>query len=128
MVEATHPRSLDQLPIGWATGIRGGKAMKDHNLVTELQCELLRVIRELIDTGHYPVRLLSMLGHHGPVITAVHFVMAQRDPEGFESLIVSRRMDLTVEAIILQEPFRPLFVPEVLERAEQKLREVGYLV
>jgi hypothetical protein len=93
----------------------------------ELQREFLRAIRECIDMGHYPVRFLNMLQDHGPVITAVHLVMAHRDPEGFESLIVSRRLDLTVEAIILQKPYRQLFAPEVLERAEQKLREVGYL-
>lgn len=77
--------------------------------------------------GHYPVRFLNMLQDHGPIITAVHFVMAHRDPEGFESLIVSQRMDLTVEAIILQKQYLVLFPPEVLKRAEQKLREVGYL-
>lgn len=101
--------------------------MKNNKLVTELQSEFLRAIRECIDIGHYPVRFLNMLEDHGPVITAVHFVMTHQDPEGFESLNVSQRMDLTVEAIILQEPYRLLFVPEVLERAEYKLREVGYL-
>lgn len=101
--------------------------MKNRKLAMELQDEFLRAIRECIDIGHYPVRFLHMLGDHGPVITAVHFVMTHQDPEGFESLIVSGRMDLSVEAIILQEPYRLLFVPEVLERAEHKLREVGYL-
>jgi hypothetical protein len=100
--------------------------MKNRKLIPELQSKFLRMIREYIDLGYYPVRFLHMLEDHGPVITAVHFVMAYQDPEGIESLIVSDRMDLTVEATILQEPYRLLFVPEVLERAEQKLRQVGY--
>jgi hypothetical protein len=54
--------------------------------------------------------------------------MRQRDPEGFETLFVSERLDLSVEAIILQEPFRQLFMDEVLETAEKKLREIGYMV
>jgi len=109
------------------TYIRGSKTLKNRKMVMELQSEFLRAIRERIDIGHYPVRFLHMLQDHGPVITAVHFVMAFQDPEGFESWIVAERMDLTVEAIILQEPYRLLFAPEVLERAEQKLQEVGYV-
>jgi len=67
-----------------------------------------------------------MLQDYGPVIMAVHQVMAEEDPEDVETLAILQRLDLTVEAIILQDLFRPLFLPEVLERAEQKLRDFGY--
>ncbi len=103
------------------------KTLENRKLETGLQSEFLRAIRERIDMGYYPVQFLNVLQNHGPVITAAHFVMAYQDPEGFETLIVSQRLDLTVEAIILQEPYRLLFMPEVLERAEQKLRDIGYL-
>jgi hypothetical protein len=66
-----------------------------------------------------------MLGEHGPIATAIQLVMGNH--EGFERLWELHRLDLSIEAIILSEPFRRLFPPEVIEQAEQKLRDVGYI-
>ena len=102
--------------------------MQNSVLASELQREFLRSIRDSSSMGYNPARFLRMLQDHGPVITAVHLVMSQQEPEGFETLFISRRLDLSVEAIILQEPYRQLFVHEVLEKAEQKLKEIGYVM
>ena len=74
--------------------------------------------------GHYPVRFPNMLEDHGPVITAVHLVMAHRDPVDFESLIVSQRLDLTVEALFCKSHISGCSL--LLKKAKNKLREVGY--
>jgi hypothetical protein len=39
-----------------------------------------------------------------------------------------RRLDLTVEAHVLQEPHRALFTEDELERARRRLEEYGYRV
>jgi hypothetical protein len=101
--------------------------LPNRELEMELQSALLRATRECQALGCYPTQFLNMLQDYGPVIAAVHQVMAEGDSESIETLDILQRLDLTVEAIILQDPFRPLFLPEVLERAEQKLREFGYL-
>jgi hypothetical protein len=101
--------------------------LSNHKLETELQNEFLRATRECQALGCDPGQILDLLQDYGPVIAAVHLVMAEEDPEYIETLGVIQRLDLTVEAIILRDAFRTLFLPEVLERAEQKLREFGYL-
>jgi 5-methylcytosine-specific restriction enzyme A len=98
----------------------------EPDLELALQNEFQRATRECIAIGYHPTRFLQMLGEHGPIATTIELVMGNH--EGFEKLWELRRLDLSVEAIILREPFRRLFSPEVLEQAEQKLRDVGYLL
>jgi hypothetical protein len=97
----------------------------EPNLELALKNEFLRATRECIAIGYHPTGFLQMLGKHGPIATTIQLVMGNH--EGFERLWELRRLDLSVEAIILREPFRVLFSPEVLGQAEQKLRDVGYL-
>jgi len=96
----------------------------EPNLKIALQNEFLRATRECIAIGYHPTRFLQMLGEHGPIETSIQLVLGIH--EGFERLWELRRLDLSIEAIILQEPYRTLFSPEVLERARQKLDDVGF--
>jgi hypothetical protein len=47
--------------------------------------------------------------------------------EGFIKLWELGRLDLTVEAIILRNPFNPLFSREVLNTARVRLEQLGYI-
>ncbi len=98
--------------------------MAEPNIEATLNSEFQRAARECVRLGYHPRRFLQMLGEHGPIMTAIQLVLG--DHEGFERLWELHRLDLSVEAIILREPFRRLFTPEVLAQAEQKLRSVGY--
>jgi len=60
------------------------------------------------------------------VATAVKLVTANKFHEGFTKLWEFGRLDLTVEAIMLRNPYRQLFSKEVLDRASEKLRALGY--
>ena len=99
--------------------------MAKPNVELALQNEFLRAARECIGLGYNPTGFLQLLGERGPVATAIHLVMGNY--EGFDRLWQLRRLDLSVEAIILQEPYRSLFPFEVMERAHRKLKEVGFL-
>jgi len=100
--------------------------MVEPNLEHTLRNEFLRATRECVALGYHPARFLQMLDEHGAIATSIQLVMGSH--EGFERLWELRRLDLSVEAIIIREPFRGLFMLDILERAEQKLREVGYVV
>lgn len=99
------------------------------DLETSLRNAFLHATRECQEIGYNPARFLQMLSEHGPVATAIQLVMAKDYHEGFAKLWELGRLDLSsVEAaIILREPHRNLFPSEVLERAQQKLQEVGFL-
>jgi hypothetical protein len=74
----------------------------------------------------HPTRFLQMLAEHGPISTAINLVMEPKYHEGFTKLWELKRLDLTVEAIILRAPYNQLLAQEVLERARIKLDELGY--
>ena len=46
--------------------------------------------------------------------------------DGFTALWERGRLDLSVEALVLQERFRNLFTEQELERARERLAEYGY--
>jgi len=76
--------------------------------------------------GYRPSYFLQMLGNHGPVDTTIRLVTASKFHEGFTRLWELRRLDLTVEAIILRNPYKQLFTKEVLDKARERLEQLGY--
>lgn len=102
--------------------------MLDHNLEAKLTKEFLKAAQQCKKIGYNPGRFLQMLEQQGSVATSVQLVMARDYHEGFTKLWELKRLDLTVEAIIQQEPFNNLFAQEVIERAKQKLKEVEFVV
>ena len=74
--------------------------------------------------GYRPSYFLQMLGNYGPVDTAIRLVTAPKFHEGFVRLWELSRLDLTVEAIILRDPYNQLFTKEVLEKARERLEQL----
>lgn len=84
--------------------------------------------RGKVEAGYNATYFLQMLSEDGPVETARRLVNSSRPSEGFTALWERRRLDLTVEAHVLQEPHRSLFTDDELERARRRLEEYGYRV
>lgn len=76
--------------------------------------------------NYNPSYFLRMLGEHGPTETARQLIMSRSYSEGFTKLWELGRLDLSVEAVTIRCEFRPLFSPEVVSRAEKRLRECGF--
>jgi hypothetical protein len=97
------------------------------NLEYALGREFQRAVNICINQyGYRPSYFLQMLDNYGPIDTAIRLVTASKLHEGFTRLWELRRLDLTVEAIILDDPYNQLFAEEVLERAKERLEELGY--
>jgi len=100
-------------------------------MTNKLEDLLKREFQKAVDIcisqyGYRPSYFLRMLGKYGPVDTAIKLVTASQLHEGFIKLWKLRRLDLTVEAIILRNPFNQLFTKEVLEKARERLEQLGY--
>jgi hypothetical protein len=92
-----------------------------------LEAEFLKAVNICIGQyGYRPSYFLQMLGNYGPVDTATRLVTAIKFHEGFTRLWELRRLDLTVEAIILRNPYNQLFTEEILEKARERLKNLGY--
>jgi hypothetical protein len=69
----------------------------------------------------------ELLTGHGGVETARRFIHSPDFARGFTALWERKRLDLTVEAVIVHEAqWQPLFTPEDLEICRQRLKQYGY--
>ena len=69
----------------------------------------------------------ELLKEHGGLETARRFIHSPEFARGFTALWERKRLDLTVEAVILHEPhWQPLFTPDELEICRQRLKQYGY--
>lgn len=66
-----------------------------------------------------------MLQSEGALSTARRLALAPRASEGFTQLYLLGRLDLTVEALIVQERRRRLFTPDVLAAAQRRLDQLS---
>ena len=89
------------------------------------------VARELLErarseAGYTATYYLRMLSELGGLETARKLLHASGVSDGFTHLWERRRLDLTVEAVVLEPRFANFFTDEELDIARQRLAEFGY--
>ena len=82
--------------------------------------------RALIECHYNATRFLQMLYEHRGVETARILLRASDVSDGYVALWERGRLDLTVEAVILDEQWHPLFSDDEREIAGKRLTEYGY--
>jgi hypothetical protein len=84
----------------------------------------VRARREANYTAGY---FLEMLSTYGGLGTARRLLASFEVSSGFTALYERGRLDLTVEALVIQPQFASLFTDDEIEIARQRLRDLGYL-
>jgi hypothetical protein len=84
--------------------------------------------RAKMETGYNATRYLQMLvSHEASLLMAKKFVTSSRPSDGFTELWQRGRLELTVEALVLESPkYRQLFTDEEIISARKRLQECGY--
>ena len=77
-------------------------------------------------SGYVPSYFSQMVSDHGGLAAAKTLLHASQVSSGFTRLWELHRLDLTVEAFILQDQWRPLFSEEEVAIAKSRLQEYGY--
>jgi hypothetical protein len=131
---ATGPRLLDSLSedqldnlIRAAARAVAGEQAKGSRDQTDLATRFQRAVLDVYqrtksELGYDARSLLNMVANEGAVATATKLVMSDHLSEGFTFLWSQDRLDLTVEALVINPEFRSLFPAEVLKHAETRLR------
>lgn len=83
--------------------------------------------RALNECGYKATRFLQMLHEHRGLETARLLLHATNVSEGYIALWERKRLDLTVEAVILADQWGPLFDDKEREIARKRLAEYGYV-
>jgi hypothetical protein len=70
-----------------------------------------------------------MLHDKGGIETARYLINAAKPSDGYTALYEKGRLDLTVEAMLVQnEKWHPLFLPDEILRARKRLEAYGYQI
>jgi hypothetical protein len=78
------------------------------------------------EAGYNATRFLGMVTEMGGYATAFTLIHAPAVSEGYTALWERERLDLTVEAVILQPEWRDLFSEVEREIARRRLADYGY--
>jgi hypothetical protein len=78
------------------------------------------------EARYHATYFIQMVSDRGGLATARHLLHSSAVSEGFTALWERHRLDLTVEAVVLQERFTPLFSDEERRIARTRLEEYGY--
>ena len=97
----------------------------------DLETRFHHKMREIYDRAvkecnYRPSYFLQMVTEHGGFETARRLLLARKVSDGFTTLWEKGRLDLSVEAVVLQEPWSELFTEEELAMAEGRLKQMGY--
>jgi hypothetical protein len=102
--------------------------MADKALLTAFDDEMFRIYQRAIVEAHYNAsRFLQMLHEHRGLETARILLHSTNMSEGYKALWERRRLDLTVEAVIHDNPkWHSLFTEEDLVICRRRLKEYEY--
>jgi hypothetical protein len=67
-----------------------------------------------------------MIDEYGGVQTAKRLLAKQEIQEGLMKLWEKHLLDQSMEALVIQERFKPLFTAEEIAEAQRRLEELGY--
>lgn len=78
------------------------------------------------EAGYKATRFLQMLNEHRGLATAQLLLHSSNVSDGYTALWERKRLDLTVEALILQSKWSELFDDDERELARKRLEQYGF--
>ena len=87
---------------------------------------MVRIYQDATEFGYYPNYFLRMVVEQGGLATAKQLLGSSNPASGFVRLWEERRLDLSVEHLVLQKPWRALFTDAELAEAGRRLADLDY--
>ena len=79
-----------------------------------------------IKSHSFPMFLLQAMRRHGGVFAAKQLLGISEDRAGLVQLGKQGRLDMSVESLMLQERWKPLFSVDELKLARKRLTDLGF--
>ena len=96
-------------------------------LESEFHQAMVGIYEEAREFDYNATRFLGMVVDRGGLAAAQQLLQGDKVSDGFAKLWLECRLDLTVEALVLCEPWRGLFTRNELAEAQRRLDESGYV-
>ena len=100
--------------------------MTAKGLEAEFHRAMLNIYDAAAELDFRPVRFLRMVHEHGGVETARRLPSAPEVPSGLTRLWKLERLDISMEALVVQERWQPLFSDAERQVARERLKAYGY--
>lgn len=78
------------------------------------------------ECNYIPTRYLQMLGRYGGLKTAKKLLAENKIHDGLVELYLCGRLDLTVEALVIEKKYKELFSEEEIRVAKKRLHDLNY--
>ena len=78
------------------------------------------------ELGYNATYLLRMISDYGGLEAAKRLLATDKPSEGFGTLLLHERLDLSVEAHVVKPEFAELFTADEIEIAENRLEQYGF--
>ena len=118
-------------PAGPAENVGDPSAGPDGEPGLDVRAEFERAMKDVYvraksEANYTASYFLGMLSSYGGLGTAQRLLASTEVSSGFAALYERDRLDLTVEALVIQSKFASLFTDEELDIARQRLDQLGY--
>jgi hypothetical protein len=89
---------------------------------------MFQIYRRAKEEAKYPANIfLNMLNNQGGLMTAKQLINAAHASDGYSHLYERGRLDLTVEALVVENArWHPLFAEEEIQKARRRLIQYNY--
>ena len=88
--------------------------------------EMINISHETKEFGYYPNYFVQMVAEKGGLAAAKQLLSSNNPAAGFVRLWEEQRLDLSVEALVVRDPWKALFADEELAVARRRLEELRY--
>ena len=96
------------------------------SLEGEFHRAMLDIYQAAADLGYRPIRFRQMVHKHGGVTTAKQLLSGPVAQSGLTTLWELGRLDISMEALVVRERWKPLFSDEERQAARDRLNAYGY--
>lgn len=99
----------------------------EDDLHKEFSAAMVDIFRRVVkETGYRPTYFLQMVVETSGHEAAMHLIHAGQPSDGYTELYSRKRLDLTVEALVLQPKWRPLFTDDDRAKARGRLQDYHF--
>ncbi len=84
--------------------------------------------RALRECNYKASRFLQLVQEHGGLAAAKMLLASKKHSEGLTRLWEEKRLDISMERLVLQEPWCRLFTDEELAVARKRLKALGFVI
>ena len=97
------------------------------DLENEFHHEMVAVA-DFANAHGFGIRFRQMLGEYGGVGTAKRLLAKGDIQAGLFELSQLNRLDISMEAYVIQDRFKTLFTPPEITEARRRLEELGFIM